>query len=181
MARHPKLRKKTVGTSVYWFTRAGGDTYLGNVEEVSHQEAKRLFADHLLRVHGEARDNKRRGLSAGELMDLFLDWVQKHRDERTYSTRKTYCSRFGAFVVGGRKVRVADLPADKVRGEDLEAWLDHLAGEGLGAQTRLHAETSVRHCWNWATKHPSPTPHLPPTFRPFSAVERTQVPLRPLP
>jgi integrase len=180
MPRQPKLRKKKVGRSIYWFTKAGGDTYLGNVEEVSHLDARKLFADHLLRLHTSETSSKRQGLSAGELMDLFLDWVQKHRDETTYSTRSTYCSRFGSFRVGSRKARIVELPADKVRGEDLEAWLASLKEEGLGAQTRLHAETSVRHCWNWATKHPSPTPHIPPTFRPFSAVERTHVPLKPL-
>jgi hypothetical protein len=113
-------------------------------------------------------------------MDLFLEWVQKHRDEQTYATRKNYCSRFAAFKVGTRKGRIADLPADKVRGEDLEAWLVLLEEEGLGSQTRLHAETSVRVAWNWARKHPSPTPYLSPTFRPFFAVERTHVPLQPL-
>jgi integrase len=178
--RQPKLRKKKVGRSVYWFTRAGGDTYFGNAAEVSHQQARKLFADHLVRIQAHEVANKGQALTAGELMDLFLDWVQKHRDRQSYATRKNYCSRFGAFRVGSSKARVADLPADRVRGEDLEAWLAQLEEEGLEAQTRLHAETSVRHCWNWATKHPSPTPYLPPTFRPFSAVERTHVPLKPL-
>jgi integrase len=113
-------------------------------------------------------------------MDLFLEWVQNHRSEQNYATRKTYCSRFAAFRVTSRSTRVADLPADRVRGVDLEAWLNSLQEEGLEAQTRLHAETSVRACWNWATKHPSPTPYLPPAFRPFSAIERTHVPLKPL-
>jgi hypothetical protein len=34
MPRQPKLRKKKVGKSVYWFTKAGGDTYFGNVADV---------------------------------------------------------------------------------------------------------------------------------------------------
>ena len=34
MAWQPKLRKKTVKQSTYWFTKAGGDTYFGSVEEV---------------------------------------------------------------------------------------------------------------------------------------------------
>src|SRR5262249_20670923 len=150
----------------------------GNVEEVAHRDARKLFAAHLLKIRTEADDCKRQGLSAGELMDLFLGWVQKHRDGQNYATRRTYCSRVGAFRVGASQTKVADLPADKVRGEDLEAWLASLKEEGLEAQTRLHAETSVRHCWNWATRHPSPTPYLPITFRPFSAVERTHVPLK---
>ena len=117
MPRQPKLRKKKVGRSVYWFTRAGGDTYFGNAAEVSHQQARKLFADHLVRIQAREVANKGQALTAGELMDLFLDWVQKHRDRQSYATRKNYCSRFGAFRVGSSKARVADLPADRVRGE----------------------------------------------------------------
>jgi integrase len=52
--------------------------------------------------------------------------------------------------------------------------------EEYDPQTRLHAETSIRHCWNWGTKHPSPTPYLPASFRPFASVERTHVPRKAL-
>ncbi|CAN5182768.1 hypothetical protein BH11PLA2_BH11PLA2_07690 [soil metagenome] len=31
MPRQSSLRKKRVGKCVYWFTKAVGDTYLGNV------------------------------------------------------------------------------------------------------------------------------------------------------
>jgi hypothetical protein len=72
-------------------------------------------------------------------MDLFLDWVKKHRDESNDATRTTYCSRFGSFRVGARKTRAAGLAADKVRGEDLAAWLGSLEQAGLSAQTRLPA------------------------------------------
>jgi len=178
VARQSKLRKKTVGKSVYWFTKAGGDTYFGTVEDVPYKEARKLFADHVQILSDEKKDNKSRGLTAGDLMDLFLDWIRKHRSPSTYTTRRIYCSRFGDFKVGTNKI--ADLPATKVQASDLETFLDQLKDEGLDSQTRLHAETSVRHCWNWATKHPSPTPYLPPTFRPFSAVERTHVPRKAL-
>jgi integrase len=179
MPRQAKLRKKKVGKSVYWFTKAGGDTYFGSVTDVPYKEARRLFSDHVKNLAGEDGTSKgRHGLTAGELMDLFLDWIKKNRCEQTYTTRKNYCSRFGAFSV--KNSRIEDLPANRVRSADLEAFLEQLTEEGLGAQTRLHAETSVRHCWNWATKHPSPTPYLPPTYRPFSATERTHVPLKPL-
>jgi integrase len=173
MARQPQLRKKKVGKSVYWFTKAGGDTYFGNVEDVPYTDARRLFRQHITSLADAARDGKRKVLTAGEMMDLFLDWVQAHRSDRSYGTRRTHCSRFGAFMVGGTKV--ADLPADKVKGADLEAWLAQLADKGHSAQTRRHAQTSIKHAWNWATKHPSPTPYLPPTFRPFSSVERVYV------
>lgn len=180
MARQPKLRKKKVGKSMYWFTKAGRETYFGNVQDVPFTEARQRFNEHLKSIVELEKDSKKKALTAGELMDLFLDWVEKHRSHRTYSTRKTYCSRFGSFRVGTSLMKVADLPADKIKGADLEAWLARMGEEGLGPQTRLHAETSVKHCWNWATKHPSPVPHLSSIYRPFSGVERTHVPRKAL-
>ncbi len=177
MPRHPKLRKKKIGKSVYWFTKAGGDTYFGSVEETPYKDARRLFNQHLESVVDTQEGRKSHQLTAGELMDVFLDWLEKHRSDRTYSTRKTHCNRFGKFRVKGQKL--GDLPARKIRGSDLEAWLAHLEKEGHEAQTRRHAQTSIKHCWNWATKHcpeGSNTPYLPPTFRPFAGVERVYVP-----
>ena len=67
--------------------------------------------------------------------------------------------------------RIADLPANRIKSSDLEAWLDHLAGQKLDPQTRRHAQTGVKHGWNRGTKHPSPTPYLSPTYRPCASVE----------
>jgi hypothetical protein len=173
MARQPKLRKKKIGRSVYWFTKAGGDTYFGNTLEVPYSEAKKQFSQHLQSLVEEHQGNKVKQLTAGDLMDLFLDWVQKHRSDRTYNTRRSHCNRFAAFKVRGS--RIAEVPAGKVRGSDLEAWLAQLEAEGQADQTRRHAQTSIKHVWNWATKYPSPTPYLSPTFRPFSSVERIYV------
>lgn len=176
MARQPKLRKKKVGKSLYWFTKAGGDTYFGSVAKVPYRDARKEFTDHVQSLVARERESKRRtGLTAGELMDLFLDWIEKNRSRQTYTTRLTYCSRFGGLNAGRGPIR--EIPAAQIRGADLEAFLEKLKSDGLDPQTRLHAETSVRHCWNWATKYPSPTPHLPATYRPFSGVERTHVPL----
>jgi integrase len=175
--RQPKLRKKKVGKAVYWFTKAGGDTYFGRVDEVPYADARRQFNSHLASVTDGQDGSKSRDLTAGELMDLFLDWIEKHRSDRTYSTRKTHCNRFGKFKVNS--IKIGDLPARKVRASDLEGWLAHLETEGHAPQTRRHAQTSIKHCWNWATKHcpdGSNTPYLPPTFRPFASVERVYVP-----
>lgn len=180
MARHATLRKKKVGKSVYWFTKAGGETYFGNVQAVPYKDAKQLFLTHvqsLSDLQGARKTTK--GFTAGELMDAFLDWVKKNRSFQTYTTRRIYCSRFAAFRVGN--TRIADVAANRIKGADLEAFLAYLRNKlDLNPQTLLHAETSVRHCWNWATKYPSPTPYLPSAYRPFSAVERTRVPLKAL-
>jgi hypothetical protein len=101
MPAKPKLRKKKVGKSVYWFTKAGGETYFGNVVDVSCDEARRLFATHINSLVDEELGSKSKPCTAGELIDLFLDWVQKHRGERTYSARRAYCSRFASFRVAG--------------------------------------------------------------------------------
>ena len=176
MPRHPKLRKKKIGQSVYWFTKTGGDTYFGNIKEVAFKEAKRLFSQHVESVLDAQQDRKSQEMSLGDLMDLFLDWIEKHRSDRTYGTRKSHCNRFGKFKVKGAKL--GDLPARKIRASDLEAWLEHLESEGHSAQTRRHAQTSIKHCWNWSTKHcpaGSNSPYLPPTVRPFASVERVFV------
>lgn len=182
MPRLPKLRKKKIRGSTYYFTEAGGSpTYFGNVQEVSYEDARKLFSAHVQSLVEQEPASKSKTLTAGELIDLFLEWVQRSRSERSYSTRKTYCSRFASFRVGGKGGKlIADLPANRIKSSDMEAWLDHLVGQGHGPQTRKHAQTSVKHCWNWATKHPSPTPHLSPTYRPFSGVEVVHVPAKAL-
>lgn len=177
MPRQPQLRRKKVGKSEYWYTRAGGETYFGNVNDLPYSEAKKLFADHIKSVTEEASNSKgRKVLSAAELMDLFLDWLQKHRSDPTYKNRRTHCNRFAAFRVETSPLRIADLPATQMKDKYLEDWLAHLENDlGLSDQTRRHAETSIKHCWNWATKHPSPIPYLSPTYRPFSGIDPTYV------
>ena len=159
----PKLRKKTVGKATYlWFTKAGGDTSLRQRGRRPAEAARKAFREHLGTLAGDDKARKHGALLAGALMDHFLAWIEKNRSRQTYKTRRTACRRFAEFRVGSAsKTRIADLPADKVRGEDLEAWLDHLDKDRkLTAQTRRHAETSIKHCWTWGTKHPSVTPYL---------------------
>ncbi len=71
MPRQPKLRKKKIGRSTYWFTEAGGAaTYFGNLDEVSYDDARQAFSKHIGTLGEEAKDRKRTVLSAGELMDI---------------------------------------------------------------------------------------------------------------
>ena len=79
MARQPKLRKKKTGTGAYLFTRAGGDTYFGNVEIVSFKEARSLFNDHIKSLSESQEDSKHKGMSASDLVELFLVWIEKNR------------------------------------------------------------------------------------------------------
>ena len=119
MPRQPKLRKKKVGNRLYWYTETGGPTYFGGVNDVAFSEAKDLFNTHVKSLSDGTIDSKTRGRTAGQLMDLFLEWVIQNRSTDTYESRRTACSRFGAFEVGHQIIR--DLPANKVKSSDLTA------------------------------------------------------------
>ena len=141
--REPKLRKKKVKSSIYWFSEAGGTpTYFGRVGEVSFDDARQAFRNHLKSLDETGNGRKGHHLMVGELIDLFLDWVQQHRSHATYFTRRIYCSTFGAIKTGGLRY----LPAAKVTSADLETFLRQFDETGLSNQPRRHAETSVRHC-----------------------------------
>lgn len=76
MPRQPKLRKKTNRAGD---TEAGGATYFGKVDSVPYLEAQSLFNDHIKSLSDGVIDSKAKGRTAGELMDLFLDWISKNR------------------------------------------------------------------------------------------------------
>jgi hypothetical protein len=64
MPRQPKLRKEKTGTATYWFTRAGGDTYLGKVATVALKTACSLFNDRIKSLSENQQDSKRKGILA---------------------------------------------------------------------------------------------------------------------
>jgi len=64
MARQPKLRKKKVGKATCWFTKAGGDTDLGNIEDVPFLEARKRFNEHSKSIAELDKDSKGKGLTA---------------------------------------------------------------------------------------------------------------------
>ncbi len=187
--RQPRLRKKKVGKHTYWYTEANGGAYFGKVGEVSYQDAKRHFGDHIKEKQAPTQNEV---LPVGRLLSSFLSWVQENRSDAQYRRRRRDCSRFGRFVYQGR--RLADILAVEVTGAMLEAWRDNLKSRkqegaedendrdkrGLDPQSLLHAETSVRHAFNWGSRHNSPNTLLPADFRPFSGIERTKVPAKAL-
>src|SRR4051794_27692535 len=114
MARHPQLGKKTINGNTYYYTQAGGSpVYFGNVEDTPLSEAKDAFARHLVSLGEEVKDRKRGTLTAGELMDLFLEWF-KDQSEANYKNRVTHLSSFGRFCPRGGKVHLRDLPAHRI-------------------------------------------------------------------
>lgn len=183
--RQPKLRKKKVGKHIYWYPEANGGAYFGKVGEVPYKEAKHHFGEHIKQKQAPIDDEV---LTVGQLFSSFLAWVKENRSDAQYQRRKRDCSRFARFVFEGQ--RLAELPASDVTGAMLEAWRANMRSKkeeviegendrdkrGLDPQSLLHAETSIRHAFNWASKHDSPHTLLQENFRPFSGIERTKVP-----
>jgi site-specific recombinase XerD len=177
MPRTPKLTKK----NGYWCTKAGSPNgvYFGKVSEVPYSEAKTKFAEYLSSLGKPEGEAIRSVFTALELCDRFVDWLKEHRGDRTCDERNRHLSRFCNFQVGSQLI--ADLPADKVQASDLIAFKKHIAEKyELDQFTVDKHATSIKHAWNWATKHPSPVPHLPVTFRPFASVEKYKRPDEPL-
>jgi hypothetical protein len=62
-----------VGTT-YRTTKAGGETYFGNVGDMTVGDALKLFREHVQALSDES--GGRYGLTAGDLIGLFLEWVK---------------------------------------------------------------------------------------------------------
>ena len=98
MPRAPKLRKKKVGKTTYWYTEAGESTYFGNVEEMPYSEARKLFSEHVKSLaEGSKSGNV---LSVAELVERFLEWIEKNRSPRTYQQKREHLNIFGNFKFG---------------------------------------------------------------------------------
>ena len=86
MPRQTKLRKRKVGKTTYWYTDTGGETYFSNVDSMRYTGAKNQFNQHVVNVTDAQKNSKTHELTAGEMTDLFPEWIEKHRRQRTYST-----------------------------------------------------------------------------------------------
>jgi integrase len=172
MPRTPKLSQK----NGYWYTRAGdpNGVYFGKVGDVPYSAARKLFGKHLESLE-ETRRAAAGGVSVLALCEQFLDWVEAHRSPRTYDERKRHLDRFCNFRCG--MDLIADREAQSLQARDLQVFLAHVrAAHNLDEFTTDKHATSVKAAFHWATKHPSPTPLLPPVFRPFASLEKYKRP-----
>lgn len=180
MPRQAKLGKK----NGFWFTKAGNPNgvYFGSVAEVSYNDARTRFAEYLKSLAPARRAGavaEVAPMTTAELIDLFLDWVQAHRSYRTYDERRHHLQRFVDFARAGRLL--GHVPATEMQSADLVAFLaDARERYKLDPFTVDKHATSVKAAFNWATRHPSPTPYLSPGFRPFASVEKYKRPPEPM-
>jgi len=177
MPRQAKLGKK----NGYWYTKAGSPNgvYFGGVGEVTYKEARQKFVDYLKTLAPARPEPLAIVLSTAELVDLFLDWVQSHRSDRTYDERKRHLQRFIDFRRGERLI--GEIPATENQAADLSAFLaDTKERYKLDSFTTDKHATSIKAAFHWGTKHPSPITHLPPGFRPFASIEKYKRPPEPM-
>jgi integrase/recombinase XerC len=78
-----------------------------------------------------------------ELVDLFLDWCQKHRAPRTYDWYRERCQSFVSHP------GVAALRVEQLKPLHLQQWADAKAWSG---GMRRGAMTAVQRSMNWAAK-----------------------------
>jgi len=177
MPRQAKLSKK----NGHWYTKAGNPNgvYFGKIGDVTYQEAKEKFADYLKVVAPARLARVVASISTGQLIDLFLDWVEAHRSDRTYDERKRHLERFINFSRNGRLV--GEIPALEMQSADLLAFLANAKDRyKLDAFTTDKHATSIKAAFNWGSRHPSPVTHLTPGFRPFASVEKYKRPPEPM-
>lgn len=171
MGREAKLREK----NGYWYTAANGGQYFGRRDEVSYAEARKAFLAFLSAKQAE----KSEPLTVASLCRLFVAWLKTHRSERTLEERRRHMEFFCNFTVGG--VRLGTLSATDITSDDLERMVAMLK-EGTSDRPAVDPytadkyATSVKACFNWGRKNPSPVSHLPSEFYPFASVEKYKRP-----
>jgi hypothetical protein len=66
MPRQPKLRKRKIGNSVYWFSEAGGETFFGNTKKLAHKDANRLINHYHESLLDAQQDRKSQDLTVAD-------------------------------------------------------------------------------------------------------------------
>ena len=84
-------------------------------------------------------------LTVAEVFDKFLDWCQKHREQRTYEGYLEYTQQFLDHL----KDR-ATQPSASLRPFHVVEWVD--SHDGWNDTTRRNAITHVQRPFNWAAK-----------------------------
>ena len=168
MPRQPKLRQK----AGYWYSEAGapGGKYYGKGGEITHSDAMRRFRAFLASVTAERATPSapaHRVITVKELMSKFLEWLGRHRSDRTQKERQRHLERFCRDYGGVRAISMTT--------SHQEAFQDGLAARHALDYVKKHT-TSVRAMFNKGAK----LGRLPHDFRPFASVEPIRLPAKPL-
>jgi integrase len=153
-----------------WYVQFGKHQHsLGKDRE----EAFRRYRELLLHEEGKP-PRPDRSYTVAEVADLFLDWSERHNDERTYDWYRSFLQSFSDLYGG--------LEAMELRPHHVTRWLD--SEPEWAEATRRCAMTAVKRAFNWADaeghlpENPLKTVRKgPPTRREriLTAEERTQI------
>jgi integrase len=130
----------------WWVTDVGGTrTKLAQGRE-NRKQAEQAFHEMLAKAsYGHGATKTVQQLAVWELCEQFLDWVEIHRSEKTFTDYKICLKRW--VKLHGKR-----LPRD-IRSLDLEQWKASLVKAGKKPCTINHAIIAVQTCWNWGVKH----------------------------
>src|SRR5262245_6475321 len=156
---HPMPRRaKPFFHRGWWVTDVGGQrTKLAQGRE-NRKQAEQAFHEMLAKASYSPEAKTVQQVAVWELCEQFLDWVQIHRAEKTFSDYHDCLSRW--VKLHGKKL------ARDVRPLDLEQWKADLLKSGKKPCTVNHAIVAVQTCWNWGVKN-----ELLPSS-PFAKVEK---------
>jgi integrase/recombinase XerC len=156
MARKPKpwwhAEKKA------WFVNIEGERYkLGSDKDGAHREFHRLLSLPPERRAPKVDTPAPTGFTVAELLDKYLDWVEKHRAPRTYDWYQEHLDSFVNSLTAPATMPVSDLKPYMV-----VEWADqHVT---WGDNYRRGALIAVQRPFNWAAKlgyiQASPIPYL---------------------
>ena len=103
------------------------------------EEAFRRYRELLLHEEGKPpRPN--RSYTVAEVADRFLDWSERHNDERTYDWYRSFLQSFSDLYGG--------LEAMEMRPHHVTRWLD--SEPEWAEATRRCATAAVKRAFNWA-------------------------------
>jgi integrase len=111
----------------------------------NYKIAKQAFHELLAKANYVPEGKTVQQLAVWEVCEQFLEWVEHHRSERTFSDYHDWLSRW--VKLHGKKT------ARDIRPLDLEKWKADLVKSGLKPCTVNHAVIAVQTCWNWSVKN----------------------------
>jgi integrase len=173
----------------HWYTKAGSPSgvYFGRCDEVSHDDAKKLFRQYLNSLTTKREPHSVLRHSIIRVCAAQLRRVRRNRSQALFGQRRSLLKKFCHHVVGaggttglqGAGAAVGYLRATLLSRGHVEDYLaartlDSAATEPISDKTRRAIVIAVKACWNWAADSTSDGGggYLPDSHRPLAKLSR---------
>ncbi len=160
MPRAPKLYRH----EGHWYTKAGNPNgvYFGRCDEVSHDEAKKLFHEYLASLNHREQIRSIPQHSVIRIAAAHLRWVRQHRSPALFRQRRSLLRGFCEFIVGGGGIAGLDgqgepmghLRASLITRRHVEDYIAFRTSQEcqrpLGDKAVRAVIIALKATWNWA-------------------------------